>query len=383
MGLRKRFPLFPTRRSRLQAFLAGAQPKTRKLALDAVSFSVNPGEALGVIGENGAGKSTLLRIIAGVITPDEGALRVTNPVTGILELGLGFLPDLTGKENVFLYGSLLGLPKEYIQAHLDRILAFADLGEFADQPLRTYSSGMAARLAFAVVTEVEPAVLVVDEALAVGDGAFQKKCIDRMIRFKAEGRAVLFCSHSLYLVSNFCERTLWLHEGKVQALGPTPEVLDAYQEHLTQKVKREISTRREAEELGPTPTIESLTIPDLSRPRHPGEGLEVEVKVHAPLPRPYHVGIAVDGLDGTSLFSASTKFDDAPGFPASSSLKVRCTFPSVPLAAGRYLVSAFVLDESGLVVYDQVRMPEKLVVHTALWQPSLLFLPHSWAVETG
>ncbi|MCS7183616.1 MAG: ABC transporter ATP-binding protein [Thermoanaerobaculum sp.] len=377
----KRFPIFPSRRARLR-YLLGGKAMAGHHALEGVSFSVSPGEALGIVGENGAGKSTLLRIVAGVTAPDSGRLWVAQPTAAILELGLGFHPDFSGRENALLYGSLLGLADHALRRALHHILAFAELGEFADQPLRTYSSGMAARLAFAVATEVRPAVLVVDEALAVGDGAFQKKCVDRMRRFKEEGRAILFCSHSLYLVATFCERTLWLHQGSVHALGPTQEVLEAYQEHLTQKQKRAAEEGpREAASVG-TPRIRRMAVPDLQRPREVGETLEVllEIAAHEKGP-PYHVAVALDALDGTSLLAATTQDDSTGRFPARGPLQVCCTFPPLPLGAGRFVLSGFLLDESGLAVYDQVRLAEKLVIQTKHWRPSLLALPSQWVVK--
>ena len=219
-GLVKRYLLFGRRRDRALALFGRTRNLTFVTALEGVDLEVNAGEAVGIIGENGSGKSTLLRLVAGISTPTAGTIRAAQPLAPILELGLGFHSDFTGRENALLYGTLLGIEESAMKERLGDVLAFADLGEFIDQPLRTYSSGMAARLAFAVATHVDPRVLVVDEALAVGDGAFQKKCLDRMVRFKQAGCTVLFCSHAMYLVTSFCDRAVWLHNGRVQHVWP-------------------------------------------------------------------------------------------------------------------------------------------------------------------
>src|SRR5262245_50514875 len=171
-------------------------------ALDDVSFTLPKGEGLGVIGENGAGKSTLLKVLCGVTQPTAGSLRVDGRVAAILELGAGFHPEFTGRQNAVLNAALLGLSEREVDAALPRILDFSELGDFIDRPVKTYSTGMAMRLAFSIATQVEPEVLIVDEALSVGDGYFQKKCMDRMLAFIRGGGTVLFCSHAMYYVSS-------------------------------------------------------------------------------------------------------------------------------------------------------------------------------------
>jgi ABC-type polysaccharide/polyol phosphate transport system ATPase subunit len=171
-------------------------------------------------------------VVAGITRPDAGSVEVAAPISAILELGLGFHPEFSGRENALLYGAVIGVPERVMRERLADVLAFAELGEFIDQPLRTYSSGMTARLAFAVATHVDPNVLLVDEALAVGDIAFQKKCVDRMARFLADRRTVLFCSHAMYLVTSFCQRAVWLRDGQVAAAGDVHAVVSAYEEYL-------------------------------------------------------------------------------------------------------------------------------------------------------
>lgn len=198
-------------------------------ALKNISFELEKGESLGVIGSNGAGKSTLLSLVSGLCLPNEGQMTVRGTVAPLLELGSGFHLDLTGKENVFLNASLLGLSRKRTQECYEEILDFSEVREFIDEPLRTYSSGMTMRLAFSVAIHVQPDILLVDEVLAVGDQAFQNKCFERIQSFRRQGNTLLFVSHSPALVKSFCERCIWIDRGELMMSGSTGEVLEAYQ----------------------------------------------------------------------------------------------------------------------------------------------------------
>ncbi|MCX7680008.1 MAG: ABC transporter ATP-binding protein [Spirochaetes bacterium] len=212
-------------------------------ALCDVSFEVKKGETVGIIGKNGSGKSTLLKIIAGVLTPTSGEVIVNGKISSLLELGTGFNPELTGIENVYFYSTLLGYRKEEIDAMLDDILAFADIGDFAYQPMKTYSSGMYVRLAFSVAVNVKPDILIVDEALAVGDIFFQAKCMIRMRRIIESGATILFVSHDPATIQSLCHRGVLLDQGKVAMIGPAKEVSQEYfkQIHVqTNEVLREV-----------------------------------------------------------------------------------------------------------------------------------------------
>ncbi len=197
-------------------------------AVKDVDLSVEAGERIGVIGRNGAGKSTLFRVISRVLPPSEGRVRVVGRVAPILELGLGFHGELTGRENVMLQSALLGYSRAETRQRLDRIVEWAELQDFIDAPTRTYSTGMAARLAFAVATDVEPDILLVDEALAVGDERFQRKCHDRMETLRGRGKTFMLVSHSLDTIRENCDRVVWLHHGRVVRDGDTATVTDAY-----------------------------------------------------------------------------------------------------------------------------------------------------------
>ena len=197
-------------------------------ALKHVSFEVNRGEVVGLIGRNGAGKSTMLKVISGILKPTEGSVTVRGNVAPMLELGSGFDFDLTGRENIFLNGAILGYEEEYLKSKYDEIVAFSELGQFIDQPIRNYSSGMLARLAFSVATVVVPEILIVDEVLSVGDADFQKKSLNRMMELMSGGTTVLFVSHNLGQIREMCSRVVWLEHGEVQMFGETDAVCDAY-----------------------------------------------------------------------------------------------------------------------------------------------------------
>ena len=198
-------------------------------ALNDVSFSVQKGETLGLIGHNGAGKSTMLKVISGILKPTEGKVTRYGNVVPMLELGSGFDLDLTGRENIFLNGAILGYTEQFLKDKYDEIVEFSELDEFIESPLRNYSSGMLARLAFSVASVVEPEILIVDEILSVGDADFQKKSRNRMMELMGHGTTVLFVSHDLDQIREMCNRVVWLEHGKTKAVGEVSEVCDAYE----------------------------------------------------------------------------------------------------------------------------------------------------------
>ena len=220
------------------------------VALRDVSFELAHGRTLGVVGNNGAGKSTLLQLIVGTLTPTQGIVERDGSVLGLLELGVGFHAEFTGRQNVFLYADVLGLPRRLVQSRLDEIIAFAELESLPDRPLKTYSTGMRMRLAFSLIASLDPDILIVDEALSVGDAYFQKKCIDRMMEFRNRGHTIIFCSHSVYQVSMFCDETLWLEDGQICRHGETARVIPAYEAWQAQR-----NVRREQAEVGARPEM--------------------------------------------------------------------------------------------------------------------------------
>ena len=209
--------------------LRGKLSYSRFEALKHVSFNVPRGEVVGLIGRNGAGKSTILKVISGIMKPTEGSVTVKANVVPMLELGSGFDPDMTGRENIFLNGAILGYSKEFLESKYQEIVDFSGIEEFIDVPMRNYSSGMKARLGFAVATVVQPEILIVDEVLSVGDAAFQRKSLNRMMELMHGGATVLFVSHALDEIRELCTRVAWLDHGELKMYGPTKEVCDAYE----------------------------------------------------------------------------------------------------------------------------------------------------------
>lgn len=229
-NLSKRYQLYQQPVDRLKEALHPFRKKYHQdfYVLNDVSFMIEKGHTVGIVGKNGSGKSTLLKIITGVLQPTQGNVHVNGKVSALLELGTGFNPEYTGRENVFFRGTLMGYSREQMKECLDDILAFADIGEFIDQPVKMYSSGMFVRLAFAVATMVSPDILIVDEALSVGDVRFQQKCLRRMEEFKEKNKTILFVSHSTGMIEKFCDRAFWLHEGNIRDSGDSDLISKKY-----------------------------------------------------------------------------------------------------------------------------------------------------------
>ncbi|WP_185807694.1 ABC transporter ATP-binding protein [Lysinibacillus telephonicus] len=236
--LTKVYKLYDNPKDRLKESLSFIRKKYHSefYALNGVSFSIKKGQTLGIIGKNGSGKSTLLKILTGVLTPTSGSVMVNGKVAALLELGAGFNVEYTGIENIYLQGTIMGYSREQMDQRLDGILNFADIGEYIYQPVKTYSSGMFARLAFAVAINVDPEVLIIDEALAVGDMKFQAKCFNRLTELKENGVTILFVGHDVSSIRTFCDLALWLHEGEVIEYGNTLDVTAEYMKYMNDDV---------------------------------------------------------------------------------------------------------------------------------------------------
>ncbi|MFZ4413694.1 MAG: ABC transporter ATP-binding protein [Bacteroidales bacterium] len=229
-ALSKVYPLYNSPRDRLKEALHPMRKKYHKdfYALNDVSFEIKKGETIGIIGQNGSGKSTLLKIIANVLSSTSGEVKVNGKISSLLELGTGFNPELNGIENVYFYGTLMGFSKEEMENKIDDILSFADIGDFVYQPVKTYSSGMYVRLAFAAATAIDPEILIVDEALSVGDIRFQLKCFRKFEEFREKNKTIIFVSHSTADIVRLCERTIWLDKGIVRKIGNTKNIVEEY-----------------------------------------------------------------------------------------------------------------------------------------------------------
>ncbi|PYQ27815.1 MAG: ABC transporter ATP-binding protein [Acidobacteria bacterium] len=310
-------------------------------ALRDVSFDLHDGEVIGVIGRNGAGKSTLLKIISRITEPTEGAAHLYGRVSSLLEVGVGFHPELSGRENVFLNGAILSMSRVEIRRKFDEIVAFAEVEQFIDTPVKRYSSGMYVRLAFAVAAHLEPDVLIVDEVLAVGDIAFQRKCLGKMEDIRRTGRAVLVVSHNMSLISQLCENVLWLDGGKVVRSGPTREVIAAY---MAQGVGGSAEWIPDAP-LGDTFEYHRVWIDGGS-----GDAGTVaadrafDIVYDFTVKKPMHPGrlaLLIASAEGTPIFT-STSTDRLSAIREPWKLgrqRVRCTIPGHLLVPGRYFVT--------------------------------------------
>jgi lipopolysaccharide transport system ATP-binding protein len=333
----------------------------RSWALRDLAFTVSRGESVGIIGANGSGKSTLLHLLCGTLAPSEGAVHTAGRIGALLELGTGFAPDLTGQENVRLSGLLHGLDDATIAARADAIAAFADIGPYLDQPVRTYSSGMYVRLAFAVMAHVDADVLIVDEALAVGDIRFIQKCLGHLDRFRARGGTLLFVSHDLPAVQRLCSRVIWLDRGRLRMDGPPREVTEAYFDSMIGTWDSGLGSR-ESEVAPGCPSPASAT-PELGGARlvdvqlvdaqgqpvtatRGGERVVLRVEAHTdvPLDQPV-IGFYVKDRLGQQLFGENTfAATRQPGVWASGTLAAEFAFVMPRLFPGEYLIAVAIAD---------------------------------------
>ena len=384
--LSKRYRLGPgaARADTLRDQLSGAARSllTRKersaepfWALRDASFEVRRGEVLGILGRNGAGKSTLLKILARVTEPTSGTCRIRGRVGTLLEVGTGFHPDLTGRENVYFSGALLGMRRAEIARKLDEIVAFAEVERFVDTPVKRYSSGMYVRLGFAVAAHLEPEILLVDEVLAVGDFAFQRKCLGRMRNHAGEGRTVLFVSHNLSAVRQLCHRCIRLESGQIVADGPADDVVDGYLASSRTSAPSAAHADHAAEDDDRTGFV--LRVP---RGREMlltcGDSLELVFDIEAPAAlgaSEAGVAVTIDGSGGTPMVNMRSAVRDVEQVNARSRRwRVRCDLGRLPLNAGSYYASVYLVDRiRTTAVFSQVIHIRVLDHETFGWGGSL------------
>lgn len=346
------------------ALLSGRRESPRVFwPLRDVSFAVQPAESLGIIGANGSGKSTLLKLIAGILDPTEGEVLVRGRVSSLLELGAGFHPELSGRENIFLNGAIFGFSRAEMARRLDAIIAFAELGDFIDAPVKHYSSGMYVRLGFAVAAHTDPDLLLVDEVLAVGDAAFQHKCLDFIYRFQAAGGTLLLVSHDLTAIQNICTQALWLEEGRVQALGKPTDVVMAYLSRVAQREEaaqgaRPVAPGAEERRWGSREVeITAVELCDASGQPCTAfvTGSVWEVRIHYRAARRVEdpiFGLAVHHQGGAHICGPNTAFAGLYLPAAEGDGLVRYRVPRLPLLAGTYFVSVAAHNRADTVMYD-------------------------------
>lgn len=323
-------------------------------ALKDVSFDVKPGEVVGVVGRNGAGKSTLLKIISRITRPTRGTARLHGRVGSLLEVGTGFHPELTGRENVFLNGAILGMSRDEIKSKFDEIVAFAGVEQFLDTPIKRYSSGMYVRLAFAVAAHLEPEILLVDEVLAVGDQAFQKKCIGRMGEIASSGRTIILVSHDLPMLSRLCTRAVWINKGTVERCGPPAEVIDTYCQSLNSAAGNEASTdlqRHPNRRPGMRPILRRVSLFDeqnrLTTTFRLGGAITIEVELGGiKAESGTQVIMHVCDVFGTSLAQVHSQVQGTLDLSGRTDMVVRCQIDDVRLLPAEYTLNVIVSDGS-------------------------------------
>jgi lipopolysaccharide transport system ATP-binding protein len=425
-GLGKRYELFDKPADRLKQLVWGRWHNYGRSfwALQDVSFSVARGEVVGLVGRNGAGKSTLLQMVCGTVQPTVGKLTVNGRIAALLELGAGFNPDFSGIENVYLNAALLGLSHAEVDAKLDGILAFADIGAFVHQPVKTYSSGMFVRLAFAVATSLDPEILVIDEALSVGDGAFARKSFERVMQMRERGAAVLFCSHSMYHIQALCTRALWLEGGHVRQYDTAAKVTSAYETALVAESAHRVNEDNKSiaggtslesdggqkglkftglsaesvfavdegamgaaghtEETGRIVSIDAWT-DDGQQGRelavqsgHTSVHVRVRFASNPALPAPA-VAFGLAHLSGVTISSGiSLRHSHVFARDAAGRGTAHLTLSAMPLLQGDYFLTIFLACENGLQVYEFVERAVTLRVSQTGLEQGLVVMPQQW-----
>jgi lipopolysaccharide transport system ATP-binding protein len=387
-GVNKSYSLETRPVQRLWRQLTGRTDAGRQHhALHNVNLSVRRGEVVGVIGRNGAGKSTLLQVICGVLQPSSGQREVRGRIAALLELGAGFNPELTGRENVRLNGPLLGLSTAELMQSMDAIVDFAGIGEYIDQPVRSYSSGMFMRLAFSMATSVDPDVLIVDEALSVGDGAFAHKSFERIMSLKERGATILFCSHSMFQVEALCQRAIWIEAGAVRFDGPAHQATVEYSEWLARVEQGHSDGGLQAARFdSPNAAITKvmLHLPEPGPAIRSGEqdlSIEIELRSDPQGPVPT-LGVVLYAGDGRSVSSAGNWLDGAPLVRRpDGSARALLTLPRLPLLKGHYTVSAYVLCERSINVWAAAEHVAKFEVEQDHLEQGVVSLPHHWRMD--
>lgn len=349
-------------------------------ALNDVSFEIKRGETVGIIGKNGAGKSTLLKIITGVLTPTGGSVHVHGRIASLLELGAGFNPEYTGLENIYFQGSLMGYTREEMESRVDEILAFADIGDFIHQPVRMYSSGMFARLAFAVAINVDPDILIVDEALSVGDAKFQSKSIKKMESIRNKGTTILFVSHAIEQVKRFCSHAMWIDNGRLIQIGDQSTVADLYTDNLHLETNNTV--QQNADKIN-THHSRHAKIIDFQIEKN-------EIKVFDELKVTIHyeiydekiddllIGIALYDAERNYIFGPNTYLDKINILSSQGVHKLVYTIPKIPLSAGSYFLDAGIFTDKGIVNLDYHQNIGTFKINSDYFTEGKVYLEHSW-----
>lgn len=359
-GVSKRYRLYRERNQSLKAaFLRGRRAAYEEFwALRDVSFEIGEGVTFGLIGENGSGKSTLLKTIARILRPDAGDVRTRGSLAALLELGSGFHPELSGRENVYLNGSILGMSKREIDRRFDAIVDFAGIERFIDQPVKNYSSGMYVRLGFSVAINVDPDVLLVDEVLAVGDAAFQEKCLEKFTEFRRAGKTVVVVSHAMGSLRTFCDEAAWLEHGRLVKVGPATGIVDEYVDET--HVDREETTEAESRWGSGEGRLTKVELLDAEgRPTtkvRTGDAVTVRLayETSEPIDKPVF-GLALENLDGVYVWAHHSRDGEFVPDRIDGRGSVELTIPRLMLQPGTFDVLASIVDYTTTHTYDFLR----------------------------
>ena len=388
-GLGKKFRLYHEKNQYLKAAITkGRRAQYEDFwALKDVSFEVPVGQAFGIIGSNGSGKSTLLKCLAGILTPDQGEMKASGKVAALLELGAGFHPDLSGRENISLNGAILGMTRAEIVNKFDDIVSFAGLENFIDTPVKNYSSGMTVRLGFAVAINVEPEILIIDEVLAVGDEEFQQRCFQKIEQFRREGRTIIFVSHGLGQVAQFCNQAMWLEKGEVQTIDAAYKVVSEYTgiAHQVEQIEEEEISEEPIDRWGTGEvriTKVTMSSTDGKESHTFTSGQPFRIKVDYDIQKPIKemvVGIRITHLHGFNVFGSNTKRRGLVIPTQSGPGAVEFTVDALPILEGSFDLTVDVSDNAEVRPYDHL---EKLfsfnVIQRGTYDEGVTRMGGSW-----
>ena len=380
--LGKSYPLVFRSRDRMRALwhlLIGRGRAQSVDVLKGVNLRVHRGESLGLIGENGAGKSTLLKLLSGVLTPSTGTVSVNARVGALLELGAGFHPEYSGRDNIALAAALYGLDAEETRAKLPEIVAFADIGRYIDEPVKHYSSGMVVRLGFAIVASLKPDLLITDEVLAVGDESFQKKCVRWIEDYLQSGGTLILVSHSMYHVQKLCRQACWLKAGEVAASGDVYTVTQAYHAYQESKSAPAAPARETILNQKPEFHLLDLSLNDAASEQvlAQGDALRVRARVHSREGRAPVIVFGIVRVDGTPVYGVSSEMDGVrPRRESENVYSAEIVFPELPLLPGAYRVKAHPLDPEAVRLFDTLECG--LTISGQSREFGLVRLRHAW-----
>jgi lipopolysaccharide transport system ATP-binding protein len=383
-GVTKDYPIFRSPKERLISLLKPGDGAPQRVfrALNDVSLEVPKGETMGIIGRNGAGKSTLLQILCGTVSPSTGNVSIRGRFAALLELGAGFNPDFSGRENVFLNASLLGLSRSEIAERLPGIQEFADIGEFFERSVKTYSSGMYVRLAFAVAIYTEPDVLIIDEALSVGDIRFQMKCLERIEALRSKGTTILFVSHSMEQVKRFCQTAIWMEAGSVKLSGDATFVADRFRNYEIgggDSLPEPIEGR--SAQQGVPAFVETVSVSREFMAPFDELTVDVSYRIRDENIDGFILGVAIKGMDGQHIFGPNTHLERVQIPSTKGSHRVSYHIPSMPLLSGSYRLDTGLFTDKGLVCLDYVSDAARFTVSAPYFSEGVVYIPHEWHVH--